>query len=64
MTTDQIQSNLEKTVRFLKENPEKGRGTPPGAVEAVEQGLRCKVEGAGTAVRGGWVSSSLPLQTL
>ena len=45
MSIEQIRESLENTSRFLRENPDKGRGTPPGASAAIESGLRCKIEG-------------------
>lgn len=45
MSIEQIRESLENTSRFLRDNPDKGRGTPPGASAVIESGLRCKIEG-------------------
>lgn len=45
MSIEKIRDSLENTSRFLRENPEKGKGTPPGASAGIESGLRCKIEG-------------------
>ena len=45
MSIEQIRESLENTARFLRDNPEKGQGTPTGASAAIESGLRCKIAG-------------------